>query len=480
MSRNTTPSSASTVVSLSDAQDGTTHRRDNIVTSTQAAEIDFLKRQLESLRRATVQASKKSDDLFREISAWSEKFDKEKARRTQSEEKLSKERRVVIGLKKDMKELKDKTNKEVREIKSHLEKERKMWVGQGLSTNRKPKGVVQTSASNLEGRIKYLEKENARLESLTKHHDCEKIYEEAQQQIDDAMTLLQVAEAEVEELRYLERANEGLMETHDADSEQIEDLICEVEHCKATIEKLENEIATADEQRSLESPTSSDSDISDITLGASPTSIEPLDETSETDYLRQSLHDVETENENLIRAFAKLSHEHCNTMAELDKLSEQILSLHHANLDLDARNDVLESHLQTAVQLLRTKIEETEEDRPAHHRTYTTFSDSDFIDDLPTPNSNSSIPVTIRVYEKRDWPLLYHVQRTLFRTSPLQVDGPSHLVREFVATMQDADAEFQETKERVEKLERAFEMGVQEMEKLKRVGRALDGGFWKW
>ncbi|EUC33759.1 hypothetical protein COCCADRAFT_95157 [Bipolaris zeicola 26-R-13] len=471
MNRNTTPSPASTVVSLTDSRDSVTRRRDNMAASTQTAQIDFLKRQLQSLTRAKTQTSKKCDDLFRDISAWSEKFEKEKTRRTQSEEKLSKERRAFIGLKKEMQELKEKTDKEVREVKSHLENERKKWMGQGLSTNRKPKGAVQANTSNLQSRIKYLEEENARLEMLTKHHDCEKIYDDAQQQIDDAMTLLRAAEAEAEELRYLESANEELTEQHYFDTQKIEELFDELECCRATVEKLEEEIAAADEQRGLESPVSSNSDISDvsdISPGASPTPTEPLDETSETDYLRQSLHDAETENENLIRAFAKLSHEHCDTMAELDRFSEHVTFLTNANLDLEARNDVLESQLETAIQLLRATTEETGQDPPAHHRTHTTFSDPDFVDDLPTPDRDSPIPITIRLYEKRDWPLLYHVQRTLFGTLPLQVDGPLHLVREFVATMKISEHEFQEMKERVEKLEGAFAVGVQEVEKLKK------------
>ncbi|EMD95888.1 hypothetical protein COCC4DRAFT_18779 [Bipolaris maydis ATCC 48331] len=468
MNRYTTQSPASTDVSLADSRDSATRRHDNPITSAETVEIDFLKRQLQSLTRAKAQASKKCDDLFRDISAWSEKYEKEKTRRTQSEEKLAKERRTVIGLKKEMKEMKEKTDKEVREVKSELENERKKWMGQVPSTNRKPKGAVQVSAANLQSRIKHLEEENARLQSLTNHYDCERIYEDAQQRIDDAMTLLRTTEAEVEELHHLESANEELTEQHYFDTQQIEELFDELECCKGKVEKLENEIAIANEQRSLESPTSSHSDISDISPGASLTPIQPLEETSETDHLRQTLHDAEAENEKIISAFAKLSHEHCDTMVELDELSEQILLLHNANLDLEARNEVLESQLQAAVQLLHATNEETEQDCPAHHRSHTTFSDPAFVNDLPTSNPESPIPVNIRLYEKRDWPLLYHVQRTLFRTSPLQVDGPSQLVREFVALMQNADAEFQETKERVEKLERAFEVGVQEVEKLKR------------
>ncbi|EUC41732.1 hypothetical protein COCMIDRAFT_105438 [Bipolaris oryzae ATCC 44560] len=467
MNRHITPSPSSTAVSLTDSRDGSTRRRNTLDTSAQAAEIDYLKRQLQSLARAKAKASKKSDDLFREISSWSEKFEKEKARRTQSEEKLSKERRVVIGLKKEMNELKDKTNKEVREAKSRLENERKKWMGQGIFTNTKPKGVVQTSASNLQGRIKYLEEENARLESLTKSHDYDELYGEAQQQIDDAMALLRTTEAELEELRYLETADEELTEQHYLDTLKIEELSDELRCCKATVEKLEDEIAAADEQRSVESPTSSNSNIPDISPGAFSTPTAPLVDTAETDYLRQSLGDLEIENQKIICAFAKLSHEHCDTMVELDKLSEQIFTLHEANLDLEARNDALESQLDTAVQILRATIEETGQDPPAHNRTYTTLSDSDFVEDLPTPEPNSRTPVTIRLFEKRDWPLLYHVQRTLFRTSPLQIDGPSVLVREFVKLMQGEDAEFQEMKGRVEKLERAFEVGVQEMKALK-------------
>ena len=83
------------------------------------------------------------------------------------------------------------------------------------------------------------------------------------------------------------------------------------------------------------------------------------------------------------------------------------------------------------------------------------------------PLPNIALTINIKPSEKRNWALLRHAQSAIPTSSSLEVRGSRDLVRDFVASMQDAERMFKEKTELAEKLETAIVEAQSEIEMLR-------------
>jgi chromosome segregation ATPase len=434
MSQQHSSLAASPVASLNGIQDGETHIRHDSGTSAQAIEIATLKEELESLRGPKTQTTGKYSLHSHEVKFWRRKAQQETEAAAKHVEDLSEAHKRLSDLETEVKDVRKNTDKQVREAKSQFEKEKKKeWDEQkntyeteiknlknkldakeriikdlhkkasrlerecrrtrvapkaargtaspsamqkNLSGNQKASRFIRSNAPSPEDRIEHLEKENARLTALQKSHVCEELSEAARRQIADAQALQAAAEAETEGLRHIESANVKLTEKHDADSQQIQALIHQLEKYKTKVGKLDSTTTTTtttaaaaaaaaaaddDDNDNADTETTAPPNLalSAITTGAYTTPIiSTQDEKTEIDKLKQDLCATAAaaeEYKSLLSAFTKLSDNYRETMYELDTHIETIHALHAANLTLTATNDELMAHLEFTLERLQAK-----------------------------------------------------------------------------------------------------------------------------
>ena len=280
--------------------------------TTQASEMVELEKRLESMKLSESQLRQQYTELANDLQHTKKKAEHEVKEARNGLGELSKTRHDTQKLQEELKALKESEKQAVQDVKMRLDRERKKWlklekghkteieslkklveeknaktdklkkktmdVSRGLSAARaqvkvtidtgcpsptqrkqsnggRPNCFSVPGISNPLDRIKELESENARLEGLHKPHRCEDFSEIALQEVADAEALQEAAEAETEGYRHFEHANRMLMENHAADTQQIADLIQEMERYKVMVKQLEDSVVTAsDDARTPVSP----------------------------------------------------------------------------------------------------------------------------------------------------------------------------------------------------------------------------------
>ena len=289
------PVSPSTLID-SEQNIATISRHDSI-NSAQDLEVAELRRQIEKLQATETSLIWQCDEASRELKTCKSDLAKEKQEARTFAGKLSKESRNLGALNDDMVTLRKDTERQICDIESKLDQERKKRARIQQDTDRtitelrseldakqsviknlqacipdkkrhlhveqakigatRATAYCPTSSlacmpsthdanpyqpspvSHFQDTIKYLQKENARLRNMHHEDGCEEHRNFIFHQLEDAKGLQAAAEAETEGLRHLAKANADLIEENVNNVESIKALIQQTDSYGAKVEQLQ-------------------------------------------------------------------------------------------------------------------------------------------------------------------------------------------------------------------------------------------------
>lgn len=240
------PVSPSTLID-SEQNIATISRHDSI-NSAQDLEVAELRRQIEKLQATETSLIWQCDEASRELKACKSDLAKEKQEARTFAGKLSKESRNLGALNDDMVTLRKDTERQICDIESKLDQERKKRAKIQQNANRtitKLRSELDANpyqpspVSHLQDTIKYLQKENAHLKNIHHEDGCEEHRNFIFHQLEDAKGMQAAAEAETEGLRHLANANADLIEEHVNNVESIKALIQQTDSYGAKVEQLQ-------------------------------------------------------------------------------------------------------------------------------------------------------------------------------------------------------------------------------------------------
>lgn len=298
-------------------------------------------------------------------------------------------------------------------------------------------------------------------------------------------------EDEVKEVRHVEGASETSKKQVDANTQQKPENILLVQGYMAELDELES--GGGDRVQGCLDTTPPKLGLS-ATTSVYTTPVEVEGEETEIEELIKYLSAVEMEKDVLLTRLVDLGNAYHKLAADCDAEVEQTHALHETNFRLSARNDNLISQLEaqmrakdydTEQQVAQARAEVTAEYQARidaleaqQQRTNSIFSDPFFVASLRNSNASRSrnptapcsnpcctgsvatsppeitLHIILEPSDTRLLSLLRHVGRSLFATSIL-AEGPERLMWEFLASIEQADREFREQAQRVARLERA-------------------------
>ncbi|CAN9201920.1 unnamed protein product [Alternaria sp. RS040] len=512
--------------------------RHDSIDSAQDLEIAELRRQIEKLQATETSLIWQCDEASRELKACKGDLAKEKQEARTFAGKLSKESRNLGALNEDMVTLRKDTERQVCDIESKLEQERKKRakiqqdanrtitelrskldakqsvvknlqacisdkkrqlhveqakIGAVRATAYRPTGSLAckpsshdanpyqpSHVSHLQDTIKYLQKENARLQNIHHEDGCEEYRNSIFHQLEDAKGLQAAAETETEGLRHLAKANADLMEENVNNVESIKALIQQTDSYGAKVRQLQGNtkeplakehftfgmIKDADANHYLNQLLS----FSAITyLDTVP--VAPKDnEVENAEYIHR-LRAAELEIQ-VLSSDRNIPPEPCTpvypTSAALG-LSTLFFLASEPEAASSIRSSLEISDLQTVSTTPRTPVPTTNPlNNPALLAGLEELGKSIMsLSTVPslkgvvqsstklqvTPLPNVALTINIQPTDKRNYSLLQRVQSAISATSSLDIHGPKESVKQLVASMHDAEADHAEKSKLVVQLE---------------------------
>ncbi|RYN43641.1 hypothetical protein AA0114_g10096 [Alternaria tenuissima] len=513
------PVSPSTLID-SEQNIATISRHDSI-NSAQDLEVAELRRQIEKLQATETSLIWQCDEASRELKTCKSDLAKEKQEARTFAGKLSKESRNLGALNDDMVTLRKDTERQICDIESKLDQERKkrakiqqdadrtitglrseldakqsviknlqacipdkkrhLHVEQAKIGATRATAYCPTSSlacmpsthdanpyqpspvSHLQDTIKYLQKENARLQNMHHEDGCEEHRNFIFHQLEDAKGLQAAAEAETEGLRHIAKVNADLIE------ENVNNLSSFKENAKEPLAKehfTSGMIKDADANHYLNQLLG----FSAITyLDTVP--VAPEDNEVEIAEYIHRLRAAELEIE-VLSSDRNVPPEPCTPVypasAALGLSTVFCLASEPEAASL-IRSSLKFSDLQTVSTTPRTPVPTTNPlNNPALLAGLEDLGNSIMsLSTVPsfngmvqsstelqvTPLPNVALTINIQPTDKRNYSLLQRVQSAISATSSLDIHGPKESVKQLVASMHDVEADHAEKSKLVVQLE---------------------------
>jgi chromosome segregation ATPase len=244
-----------------------TASRHDSMNSMQGLEIAELKREVAGLASSEAQAKQSCNQISQELQICNADLAKKRTEIFEFAGKLSKQSRILKDFENKTITLRGDTKRQVREIQDKLDREKKKQIesDQNIAELRTEVDAKDTRIEELEARLSSTENPPDdpyhRVETTAPltdaHHEavCEEYQQLVFQQLGDAQALQTAAEAEVEGLRHLEKANADLTDGHAFDSELIKEMAKEKKRYRLEAQQLEDTVGELRVKQHLASET---------------------------------------------------------------------------------------------------------------------------------------------------------------------------------------------------------------------------------